>query len=47
MWEGHQVSTAGAMANVTITTMEQEVFSIVCVGMASTLLQNFMSFVEL
>lgn len=35
------------MANVTITTMEQEVFSIVCVGMASTLLQNFMSFVEL
>ena len=35
------------MANVTITTMEQEDFSAVCVGMASTLLQKIMSFVEL
>ena len=40
------MSTAGAMASVAIRMMEQEVFSIVCVGMASTLLQNFMSFVE-
>ena len=39
------MSTAGARANVTFTVMEQEVFSIVCVGMASTLLQNSMSFV--
>lgn len=47
MWEGHQGSTAGAVTNETIPVMEQEVFSTVCVGMASTLLQNFMSFVEL